>query len=206
MKTVRKFVASLLITSMMLSVAGNVYAAEPETESVANVSIRVGDSDYIVEKDLPIIEFDGEEYVVISINDITPNNISNSNLSHTQEESAVLSATNNKRFLYSDTVNLTSYGDYSSPEINCAPKNGFILRNQEAFFPQYMKIRMHLFSKNFNGWNPTYEVRVEFSVIDVERKLGIILESASDISKCLLEILKDGTTLSSPFSYSLFEY
>ncbi len=133
-----------------------------------------------------------------------PNNVNISG-NKSKEKRSIFSTLEDKRKLYSDTVNLTN-GDYSSPTLNCSPDTGFIVRSYNAFFEKDVKVRMHMYSGTALQWIPSITVNLRFSAFLTEPNIIIQGEPASEISKCRMEILKEGTTLDSPFSYTLYEY
>lgn len=182
--------------------AGNVYAVEPESK----VYIQVSGCDTVIEIEPYIAEIDGEECVVINLNGLIPNdvNISNNDSLQSEENGLGISTLSGKRKIYGDTVNV-SKGDYSSPEINCSLTNGYIVRVQNAFTAEKVKGCMYLYNNILNHSVPTQLFNYTFSLFITENKL-IILGLGSDISKCRLEIFKDGTTFDGPFSYTLYEY
>ena len=202
-KSMKKLTALLLVTAIITTMAGNVYAVEPKSK----VYIQVSGCDTVIEIEPFIAEIDGEECVVIDLNGLLTNGInlsSNNNFAQCEENVLGISTLDNKRRIYSDTVNL-SKGDYSSPEINCSPAKGFVVRMKSAIIAHKIRGVMHLYNNNFNHFLPSYDFTMTFSLAITENQL-VLLEPASDISKCRLEIFKDGTDISNPFSYTLFEY
>ncbi len=197
---IKKLTASVLITAITAAMTGNVYAAEPE----AKAYVQVAGNNCVVEYELHFIEIDGEKYVVINLDDLIPNNVNISG-NKSKENRSIFSTLEDKRKLYSDTVNLTN-GDYSSPTLNCSPDTGFIVRSYNAFFEKDVKVRMHMYSGTALQWIPSITVNLRFSAFLTEPNIIIQGEPASEISKCRMEILKEGTTLDSPFSYTLYEY
>lgn len=196
----KKLTASVLITAITAAMTGNVYAAEPE----AKAYVQVAGNNCVVEYELHFTEIDGEKYVVINLDDLIPNNVNISG-NKSKENRSIFSTLEDKRKLYSDTVNLTN-GDYSSPTLNCSPDTGFIVRSYNAFFEKDVKVRMHMYSGTALQWIPSITVNLRFSAFLTEPNIIIQGEPASEISKCRMEILKEGTTLDSPFSYTLYEY
>lgn len=197
---IKKLTASVLITAITAAMTGNVYAAEPE----AKAYVQVAGNNCVVEYELHFIEIDGEKYVVINLDDLIPNNVNISG-NKSKENRSIFSTLKDKRKLYSDTVNLTN-GDYSSPTLNCSPDTGFIVRSYNAFFEKDVKVRMHMYSGTALQWIPSITVNLRFSAFLTEPNIIIQGEPASEISKCRMEILKEGTTLDSPFGYTLYEY
>ncbi len=197
---IKKLTASVLITAITAAMTGNVYAAEPE----AKAYVQVAGNNCVVEYELYFTEIDGEKYVVINLDDLIPNNVNISG-NKSKENRSIFSTLEDKRKLYSDTVNLTN-GDYSSPTLNCSPDTGFIVRSYNAFFEKDVKVRMHMYSGTALQWIPSITVNLRFSAFLTEPNIIIQGEPASEISKCRMEILKEGTTLDSPFSYTLYEY
>ncbi len=197
---IKKLTASVLITAITAAMTGNVYAAEPE----AKAYVQVAGNNCVVEYELHFIEIDGEKYVVINLDDLIPNDVNISG-NKSKENRSIFSTLEDKRKLYSDTVNLTN-GDYSSPTLNCSPDTGFIVRSYNAFFEKDVKVRMHMYSGTALQWIPSITVNLRFSAFLTEPNIIIQGEPASEISKCRMEILKEGTTLDSPFSYTLYEY
>lgn len=203
----KKIASAILITAITATMTGNIYAAESalaaenvcSSEPEAKAYIQVEGCDDVIEYELSFTEIDGEKYVVINLGDFISNgvNILSSN--------SVLSTLEDKRELYSDTVNLT-YGDYSSPTLDCSPTTGFIVKSYNAFFEKDVKVCMHMYSGTALQWIPSITVNLRFSAFLTEPKIVIRGEPASEISKCRLEIFKQGTTLESPFSYALYEY
>ena len=197
---IKKLTASVLITAITAAMTGNVYAAEPE----AKAYVQVAGNNCVVEYELHFTEIYGEKYVVINLDDLIPNNVNISG-NKSKEKRSIFSTLEDKRKLYSDTVNLTN-GDYSSPTLNCSPDTGFIVRSYNAFFEKDVKVRMHMYSGTALQWIPSITVNLRFSAFLTEPNIIIQGEPASEISKCRMEILKEGTTLDSPFSYTLYEY
>lgn len=185
-KSTKKLAVSVLITSTMVTMAANVYAADTTTmaendcaaEPVGMAYVQVGDNDCVVEYELHITEIDGEEYVVIDLNDFASDdvNISNNNSALNQENYSLLSTLDNKRKLYSDTVNLTN-GDYSTPVLDCNPSTGFIIRSLSARFADNMKLCMHTYSTAYNGWEPSPKtILLVFNAMFPERDLGVMVK------------------------------
>lgn len=212
----KKIAASVVITAITATMTGNIYAAESatiaasicEAEPEVKAYVQVESCDYVIEYGLDFTEIEGENYIVINLDDFIPNdvNISNSNYVRSQENNhSVLSTLADKRELYSDTVNLT-YGDYSTPTLNCSPTTGFVVKSFNAFFERDIKVCMHMYSGTALQWVPSITVNLRFSAFLTEPNIVIEGEPAREISKCRLEIFKAGTTMESPFSYGLYEY
>ena len=211
----KKIAVSVVITAITATMTGNIYAAESVTiaasicaaEPEVKAYVQVESYDYVIEYGLDFTEIDGEKYIVINLDDFMPNdvNISNSNYLRSQENYSVLSTLADKRELYSDTVNLT-YGDYSTPTLNCSPSTGFFVKSFNALFERDVKVCMHMYSGTALQWVSSITVNLRFSAFLTEPNIIIVGEPAREISKCRLEIFKNGTTLESPFSYTLYEY
>lgn len=211
----KKIAASILVAAITATMAGNVYAVESaltmrnvcSSEPEAKAYIQVEGCDDVIEYELSFTEIDGEKYAVINLDDFISNgvNILSGNSARSQENFSAHSTLEDKRELYSDTVNLT-YGDYSSPTLDCSPSAGFIVKSYNAFFERDVKVCMHMYSGTALQWIPSITVNLRFSAFLTEPKLIIQGEPASEISKCRLEIFQQGTTLESPFSYALYEY
>lgn len=193
-QTIKKLTSAALALAMGISMAGNVFANEiEETEyvQVAGYTCTVEDGQYYT-------EIDGERYLLINLDDLTPSNYQAPNVC--SEEKNTLSF-EDKREIYSDTVNLTN-GNYTSPHISCNSTHGFIMHILKPIASETVYLNFHYFMGAY-GWDHAERGYV-FNIFYTDQ---IIFTGAQQlISECYLEIYKDKTTLGSPFSYGLYEY
>ncbi len=197
----RKLTASTLAAAMTTCMTVTAFAAEPAEEH-----IQISGYDCVVENGQYYTEIDGERYQVVNLDEYMPEVVSS--MVGSKESSSVLSVNETKTQIYSDTVNLTRDGDYTSPVIDCNPTGGFYLSiRYQAIWNEKVKISMILHSNQVQVKVPTINETLNFSIFASECKLVIVGEGvAKYVKQCELKIFEEGTTLGSPFSYTLYSY